>query len=148
MGDFDDSSFQQTLGEMLARASNPEKPAREIKFLMVQEMKTNIAQGGRPDSWPPSKRVLRHGGQTLRVTGELMNTMDSEITLGDVISIAAGPTAPHIPEAGRRILAYGKPFPWRTGQKKGGAFPARDYTYIPPETTATFGDIVKNYLLT
>lgn len=114
---------------------------------MAQEMKTNIAQGGRPDAWQPSKRVLKHGGQTLRVTGELMNSMDSEVTLGAVISIAAGPTAPHIPEAGKRILAYGKPFPWRKGQKKGGDFPARDYTYIPLDTIATFGDIMRNHLL-
>jgi phage gpG-like protein len=132
---------------MLAKAGNLAKPLKEIGFLGAQEMKTNIAQGGRPTKWTPSVRVQRHGGQTLRNTGELMNSMGFEVQTSGNPSVAIGPTASHIPEAGKKILAFGKPFPWRKGQKKGGAFPARNYTFIPDETWRTFGDVVKQHLL-
>lgn len=108
MGGLQLNGIQKTLGDMLQRALAPEKPLREIGFLMTQEMKTNISRGGRPKAWPKSIRVQKRGGQTLRDSGTLMNSMTSEVS-GN--SVSAGPTA-----VGRKklrdprimaILAYG-----------------------------------------
>ena len=125
MGYQDDRALQKTLGGMLQRAQNAQEPLREIGFLMVQEMKTNIEQGGRPKRWPRSIRVqasrtrvmqkhrkgkytreeaVNRGGTTLRDSGTMVNSMTSEVQ-GN--TVAAGPTA-----VGRkklsdpRILAY------------------------------------------
>jgi phage gpG-like protein len=125
MGYQDDRALQKTLGEMLQRAQNPQRPLEEIGVLMANEMKKNIEMGGRPKSWPRSIRVqasrrrvmekyrkgkytreeaVSRGGATLRDSGTLMNSMTSEVQ-GN--SAAAGPTA-----VGRkklsdpRILAY------------------------------------------
>lgn len=160
MGDFQIDGLQKTLGEMLRRAQAPEKPLREIGFLMTQEMKTNIAEGGRPTAWKKSIRAEKQGGQTLRDSGTLMNSMTSEVQ-GN--SVAAGPTA-----VGKKklsdprifgILAYGgtitaknKPLlrfripggGW--ARKKEVTIPPRDFTYISPEAQVTFGEIIQHYL--
>lgn len=91
MGGFDDSGFQRTLGDMLARASNPEKPLNEIGFLMVQRMKQNFADQASVVPWPMSKRAEKKGGETLRDSGTLMNLIVSEVQGND--GVAAGPTA-------------------------------------------------------
>jgi phage gpG-like protein len=146
---------------MLQRAQNTEKPLREIGFLMANEMKTNIDVGGRPTPWPKSIRAQNTGGQTLRDSGTLTNSMTSEVQ-GN--TVAAGPTA-----VGRKklsdprilaILAFGgtikaknKPFlrfPVPGGgwaRKKEVTIPGRDYTYMPPETRETFGEIVERYVV-
>lgn len=103
MGYQDDRALQKTLGEMLQRAQNPQEPLREIGFLQIQEMKTNIDRGGRPKQWPRSLRVqasrrrvmkkyrkgkytreeaVNRGGATLRDSGTLMNSMTSEVQIG------------------------------------------------------------------
>jgi phage gpG-like protein len=161
VGDFQTNSFERTLGGMMQRIQNPEPPLREIGFLMEQEMKTNIDQGGRPNPWPKSIRAEKQDGQTLRDSGTLMNSITSEV---DGSSVAAGPTA-----VGRKklsdprilgILAYGgtitaknKPF-LRFPIPGGGwasvkevTIPPRDYTYMPPETQQTFGDIMARYVV-
>jgi phage gpG-like protein len=161
VGSFDDSGLQKTLSAMLQRAETPQKPLREIGFLMAQEMKTNIDQGGRPGAWKKSIRAERLGGQTLRDSGTLMNSMTSEVQ-GN--SVAAGPTAvgrkklsdPRILAIlarGGTIQAKNKPylrFPIPGGgwaRKKQVTIPARDYTYVPSETTETFGEIVRRYVV-
>lgn len=161
MGGMDFSELNRTLGEMLARARTPEKPLREIGFLMAQEMKENIARGGRPTRWPQSIRAMKMGGQTLRDTGTLMNSITSAV---QGRTVAAGPTA--VGKEKRSdprifgILAYGgtikaknKPFlrfmlpgvGWVS--KKEVTIPPRDFTYIPPEREVTFGEIVRGYLV-
>jgi len=182
VGQFDDSSLQKTLGEMLQRAQNPEKPLREIGVLMANEMKTNIEVGGRPKSWPRSGRVnvsrrkaylkyksgkytreeaVERGGQTLRQSGTLMNGITSDV---QGRSSMAGPTAVgrnHLTDPRiLKILAFGgtitaKNKPYLQFRGAGGGWvktksvtiPGRDYTYIPPEAEATFGQIMQQYLV-
>lgn len=90
MGEFNLDNLNKRLAEILQRAQNAEPALREIGVLMAQEMKTNIAEGGRPTKWEPSQRVKRKGGQTLRDSGTLVSSMTSEATS---TSVAAGPTA-------------------------------------------------------
>lgn len=160
MGGINLDGLNKTLGALLRRALAPEKPLREIGFLMTQEMKTNIAEGGRPTAWKKSIRAEKQGGQTLRDSGTLMNSMTFEV---QGASVAAGPTA-----VGKKklsdprifgILAYGgtiraknKPFlrfripggGW--ARKKEVTIPPRDFTNISPEAQTTFGEIIQNYL--
>lgn len=89
MGDVDLNSLNRTLGEMISRASNPQKPLTEIGVVMDSEMQENIRVGGRPDKWKESQRAKRKGGQTLFDTGTLMHGFVSEVN-GQ--SVSAGPT--------------------------------------------------------
>jgi hypothetical protein len=80
MGNSNFTNLNRTLGEMLARAGDLSKPLAEIGMFMSSEMKKNFDEGGRPDTWPESQRVQRHGGQTLRDSGTLRNSIDYEVT--------------------------------------------------------------------
>ncbi len=171
-------SLNVTLGEMLKRAQHPEPAFREIGVLMVQEMKTNIEQGGRPTKWPPSIRAREKGGMTLRDSGTLMNSITSE---ADSKQVAAGPTAVgknHLTDPRiMALLAYGGQVTryarselfqrnrTQRGKNKGRFkrgttpgrghtlgeyvvnYPARDYTYIPPESQETFGEILGRFVI-
>lgn len=160
-GQYDDSSLQKTLGEMLQRALTPEKPLCEISFLMAQEMKTNIDQGGRPTPWVKSIRAQNMGGQTLRDSGTLENSMTSDVQGNTAM---AGPTA-----VGRKklsdprifgYLAYGgtitaKNKPYLRFRVPGGGYamvkevtnPPRDFTLMPDEAQETFGQIMQRYVV-
>lgn len=182
VGYMDDRALQRTLGEMLQRALNPQKPLAEIGVLMANEMKANIDVGGRPNRWPRSGRVdvsrrraylkyksgkysreeaVQRGGQTLRDSGTLMNSMTSAV---EGNSVAAGPTAvgrEHLTDPRiMGILAFGgiiraKNSPYLRFRGAGGGFvsvkevtiPERDYTYMPPETQETFGEILQRFLI-
>lgn len=160
MGQQDLSELNKTLGEMIARAANPTPALNEIGQMMVGEMKKNIQVGGRPSSWPQSIRARVKGGETLRDSGTLMNSM--RFATG-ASSVAAGPTA-----VGREkksdprifgILAFGgtikaknKPFlRFRVPglgfvSKKEVTIPGRDFTFMPEDAQRTFGEIVQQYV--
>lgn len=89
MGDVDLNSLNRTLGEMISRASNPQKPLTEIGGIMVSEIMENFRVGGRPDKWKESQRAKRKGGQTLVDTTALMRGNVFEVADG---SVSAGPT--------------------------------------------------------
>jgi phage gpG-like protein len=154
MGNSDFNNLNQTLGEMLARASDLSKPLNEIGMLMVGDMQKNIEVGGRPDKWQESIRVKLNGGQTLRNTGAFYNSITYETGPG---SVAAGPGSAmqkraRILAEGGTIKAKNKPFlvffipgiGWI--HKKEVTIPARDYTFSPPESVETFGQILQNHL--
>ena len=107
------------------------------------------------------EEAVDRSGQTLRNSGTLMNGITSDVR-GP--SVAAGPTA-----VGRDhktdprilgILAHGgtikaKNKPYLQFRGAGGGWvkakevtlPERDYTYMPPESYVTFGDIMQQYLV-
>ena len=155
MGEFISQEFQRTLGQMLARTENPHEPLNEIGFLMAQEMKTNIDEGGRPNRWPESIRVKKTGGQTLRDKGHLQNSM-THLVEGKSVAAGPGGTAQKyagILARGGTIRAKNKPFlkflipgvGWI--QKKEVTIPPRDFTYQSPEAVLTFGDIISDFVL-
>jgi phage gpG-like protein len=155
MGGTDFSILNKTLGEMLARASNIEKPLKEIGLMMVGEQQKNIISGGRPDKWEPSIRVKVGGGETLRLTGHLMNALTFGV---EGPRVAAGPGSAVSKYA--RILALGGTIKAKSKkylkffipgvgwiQKKEVTIKARDYTYMPPDTSMTFGEVVGRFVM-
>ena len=64
-----------TLGEMMARAGNVGPAMQEIGEKQVSSFLENFRLGGRPDSWKPSQRAIKHGGQTLMGSGRLMKSI-------------------------------------------------------------------------
>jgi hypothetical protein len=174
MGDVDLNVFNRTLGEMISRASNPQKPLTEIGVIMISQQQENIRVGGRPEQWQESERARKQGGQTLLDTGTLMHSFAFEVGEG---SVAAGPTAVgknHITDPRVfRLLAFGgdvqrfaRSETFVRNRKQSGRFakgttagrgmtfgehiahyPQRDFTYIAPEAFATFGDVMKRFLV-
>lgn len=141
---------------MLKRVENVKPPLREIGLLFAGEMQTNIEEGGRPTKWTPSIRVQKKGGQTLRDTGALMNSITVQEIDGNSVVIGPGGTASKyaaIQALGGTIKAKNKPFlrfiipgvGWVS--KKEVTIPARDYTYIPPEAQAEAANILRHHVI-
>lgn len=155
MGQIQLESLNRTLSELIRRAENPEPALREVGFLMAQEIKQNFTEGGRPSRWKPSIRAKVTGGETLRDTGQLMNSITSQV---EGKSVTAGPDGSVKFKA--RILAFGgtikaKNKPYLAFRLPGGKFvqkkevkiPARNYTYIPPEAQEKFGQIIRRHVI-
>lgn len=62
----------------------PEKALLEIGNIIKSEMQENFRVGGRPTLWPRSIRVERFGGETLRLSGRLMNSLSVAVADGAV----------------------------------------------------------------
>ncbi len=60
---------------MLAVGGLDREAYLELANILKSEMQENFRVGGRPTAWKPSERVRRKGGQTLRLTGRLMNSL-------------------------------------------------------------------------
>jgi phage gpG-like protein len=155
MGEFNYDQLNKTLGEMIARASNPEPALREVGLLGVGEMQKNIEAGGRRESWPPSIRVKVSGGQTLRDSGLLYNSISFRVSSPSVSIGPGGAVSKYaaILAKGGTIKAKNKPYlrffirgvGWT--QKKEVTIPARDYTFIPQDAQTTMGEIVSRFVL-
>jgi phage gpG-like protein len=157
---------------MLSRAENARPAMQEGSVLFSGEIQKNFAESGRPDRWLPSQRVVRHGGQTLRKSGHLQHTLllpevgDKSITFGSNLPYAAI----HLFGGEIRRYAHSELFvrnrvtnedsdklgQFKKGTSKGRGhtvgeytikMPKRYYMYFSPESVATFGDIVREYLL-
>lgn len=61
---------------MAERVTNRKRAMEAIGALAKESIKTNFAQGGRPDSWP---RPKHRDGQPLRATGRLMNSIGKQV---------------------------------------------------------------------
>jgi len=148
----DFTSFTDLLKAMLARAQNPIQLLREVGLFIVGEMKQNIEAGGRPDQWPESIRVQRNGGQTLRNSGALYNSIVYDVP--DNQSVIVGPGGisekyARIQNEGGTITAKNVPYlkffipgvGWI--QKKSVVIPARQYTNISDAAQKTFAQILQ-----
>jgi len=164
MGQVDLRRFNETFGELLARASDVRKPLTEIGIMMTSEMKENIRVQGRPEAWQQSRRAKREGGQTLRDTGTLMTGLISEVSDKEV---AAGPTQlgkqritdPRVfallafggevrrSARGGRLDKKGNKSRTKTLGSSVAKYPKRDFTYISPEANQTFGEILHDHLI-
>ncbi len=63
------------LERMLAIGGLDRDAYLELANILKTEMQENFRVGGRPQPWPISGRVRAFGGQTLRMTGRLMNSL-------------------------------------------------------------------------
>ncbi len=65
----------------------------EIGIFLVGVVRQNFIDQGRPEKWTPSVRAKVTGGETLRDTGALMNSIDHESTDKGVNVGPSGPAA-------------------------------------------------------
>lgn len=71
----EDNGFTQRLEEITERTREiPTSVFDDIGTILMMSQLKNFAVGGRPDQWPPSKRVLASGGQTLVKSGALRDS--------------------------------------------------------------------------
>jgi len=66
--------------EMISRGKHPEPLFRDVAGIMDREVEDNFAAGGRDPQWPESKRVKKHGGQTLIDSAQLVNSIQDFVT--------------------------------------------------------------------
>jgi phage gpG-like protein len=64
--------FSDEIRAVMVRMANPEPAYKEMGHMLAFRVVENFRIGGNPP-WPPSKRVQKHGGQTLVITGRLMH---------------------------------------------------------------------------
>ena len=84
------SAFNEHFGWMIRNARNIQPALDEIGGMIAQEIRTNIDSGGRPEPFVQSIRAKMTGGQTLRDSGTLMNSVAWQV---DDQSVSIGPTA-------------------------------------------------------
>ncbi len=143
------------LERMLAIGGLDREAFLELANILKSEMQENFRVGGRPQPWPVSGRVRAFGGQTLRMTGRLMNSLTAFAddtgggvstnliyarihALGGVIRAKAGKLlAFRVPLGLTTTSASGKQL--KTPKKNYGfvkvqevTIPQRDYRYISP----------------
>ena len=157
MSNFDQTQLDVMINQMIQNAMNPTPALNEIGGLMVSEMKLNIDSGGRPDPWEagPSIRAQKNGGQTLRDTGNLYNSINFEVEDNKTVTAGPGGTAEKyaaVQNFGATITAKNVPYlkffipgvGWI--QKNEVTILPRPFDYLSPEAQNTFGDILQRFL--
>ena len=71
----DDRQIRGLLDKLAQRLDDMTPAMKRIANQLEATVKRNFREGGRPEKWKPSKRVLKHGGQTLRETGRLRSSI-------------------------------------------------------------------------
>ena len=128
-------------------------PGREIAHILGDSVRQNFREGGRPDAWPPSGRVRKHGGQTLRDTSNLYNKITAEfdaangrVVVGTDVFYApylhfgvdktvVQQVRAHTRRNGVQVRAHERRIHMR--------LPARPFMMIQDEDWETIGDIVQ-----
>jgi phage gpG-like protein len=166
MGNADFTELNKTLGEILSRADNPRPALEEIAPIMSNEIQTNFDDEGRPEKWPVSKRVQKHGGQTLTDTAALRHSLltpqigERSIMLGSNLPYAAlqlfGGVINRFAHSEIFIRNRTKLGRFKKGTRPGKgstvkeysiSIPAHNYLYFAPQTQATFAGILKRYVM-
>ncbi len=143
------------LERMLAIGGLDREAYLEIANILKSEMQENFRVGGRPTPWPASGRVRAFGGQTLRLSGRLMNSLTAFAddtgggvstnlvyarihALGGVIRAKGEFLAFRVPLGLTSVSKRGKEL--KTPKKNYGfarikqvTIPQRDYRYISPQ---------------
>lgn len=88
------SALEENFGWLMRNVKNLKPLLNEVGFAGVNELKQNFVVGGRPNKWDQSGRVKVFGGETLRDTGKLMNSMTHQID--SPISVLIGPGVPFL----------------------------------------------------
>ncbi len=115
--------FDGLMSHLLRNVTDLSPVSYEIGELLSSSVRRNFAEGGRPVKWKKSKRAEVDGGQTLRDTGVLMNSIiggdagEKGIRVGTNVEYAAAhhfgvdkQITQQVGEHTRRITqAFGKP---------------------------------------
>lgn len=143
-GNVNIEGLNKAIGAVIERLQNPGPALREMGMLAVSEMKGNIDRQGGESSWTPSKAAEKRGGQTLRDSGTLMNSMTFQV---DGTTVSVGPTAvgkQHLTDPRiMAILAFGGD----AGRGHKAHIPGWDYPYISPNAQQTMREIAHSYFL-
>jgi len=116
------------LRNRIARLAHPTALLNSIGNAVAYLAKRAFSEPGlRPAAWPPKKDGST---ATLRKTSVLSKS--PRVTAVTSTSVTVGSDRPYA-----AIHQLGKPFPWRRGQKKGKAFPARPFFPFTPEGRLT-----------
>ncbi len=70
----DDRQVRELLAQLDERARDLTTPMETVGKQLLFSVQQNFAVGGRPP-WPPSRRALRQGGQTLVDSGRLLGSI-------------------------------------------------------------------------
>lgn len=119
----DRDGFDSTVQHLLRNVEDLSPVSYEIGQLLSNSVKRNFTEGGKPEKWKQSKRAKNDGGQTLRDSGILMNSIvggdagDNRIRVGTNVEYAAAHNfgvdkeiTQQVGEHIRRITqAFGKP---------------------------------------
>jgi len=82
----DDREMQKVCAKIVERGVNKKPALRTIGAIARESVRWNFRAGGRPNKWQPSKRVSgKRGGQTLRKSGRLQNSIASSVGSDSVI---------------------------------------------------------------
>ncbi|MCL5266714.1 MAG: phage virion morphogenesis protein [Bacteroidetes bacterium] len=160
------------LAAILQNAVNLRPLYEEIGMFLVGVVRQNFIAQGRPERWAASVRAKVTGGQTLRDTGALMNSIVSESTDKGVNVGPSGPAGKYAAVMGEGATITAKNAPYltfrmpigmrrtnKTGKdlKKPAAsygwfrvksvtIPARPYLYIPPAEEDKVAQIAADFL--
>lgn len=147
----------QRLRGLLERGELNDKARLEIGNILKSEMQENFRVGGRPSPFKTSYRVEHFGGQTLRKTGHLMQSLTVALLENKDIGVGSNLIYARIHALGGIIraknaefLMFRMPIGLRTTSKSGKTLktaqkqfafvrvkqvtiPQRDYRYISPQ---------------
>jgi len=128
---YSDKEIIRKLNELKNRIGNIRPILSSIGETVRSSVVHNFTVGGRPSKWDESKRVLLSGGQTLKDTGRLVNSInwkvfDNKVEIGTNVKYAAE-------------LHYGR---------KDKKLPARPFLLIHNEDKKEFLEIIQRKLMT
>lgn len=69
--------FDRVTAALLELTDDLSGPGDAISTVLENSVRQNFEEGGRPNKWPQSKRAASKGGQTLRDTDRLYNSITS-----------------------------------------------------------------------
>jgi len=119
--------------DALRRAVSDMQPLMaEIGEVLVSQTLESFEEGRAPDGspWPPSERVLAHGGQTLMDTGQLRASLSREVeVLPDEVWVGSSKVYAAIHQLGGQA-----------GRGHGVRIPARPF--LPDEDTVDMDEVM------
>lgn len=167
----DDDVALADLGALIGRVENPEPMYRDIGQALITSTHHRWDQGIAPDGspWPPSLRVVAHGGKTLILSSRLYRSITANASptgvevgtnviyaaihqLGGVISKAARTAVLHFKTNKRTgVSRFAKPSKADRARKATiGAhtigMPERPFLGLDQDDPRTIQTIVENYL--
>lgn len=157
-------AFDQAIARLRAVTDDLADAGRAIATVLENSVRQNFEEGGRPNKWQESKRAREQGGQTLRDTDRLYNSItaafdaaNNQVRVGTNVVYAPAhhfgahqTVVQHVREhVAIRNQAFGRPMTPRPVTVRAHdrtmplKLPARPFMMIQSEDWETIGDIVQ-----
>lgn len=149
-------AFDQAIARLREKVSDLSDPGRAIALVLTDSVRQNFEEGGRPNKWQESKRAREQGGQTLRDTDRLYNSITGEFDAANNLvrvgtNVVYAPAhhfgahqtvvqhvREHVRQNGVRVRAHGRNMPFN--------LPARPFMMIQSEDWDTISDIIQTLI--